>query len=388
MIQRAYSVRLYPTAAQGVLLGKTFGCCRKVYNCMLESRKKVYELTGQNARSKPTDFYEQFTFLKEVDSNALTAEVLTLNAAFRNFFTRQADRVGFPKFKTKHRDKDTYTTYRTKDNIRVEGRKLRLPKVGFVSFRNYTSEDWESKNIKHVTVKRSRSGKYFASIMVEEEAPQALPPTENETALDLGLHDFAATDRGEIIPNPKFFDKGEARIASLQRVFSHMVKGSKGREAMRVRIARVHEHVANQRKDFLDKLSTRLIRENQTVYVEDLDVKGVAESDDIKAKMEHDAAWRMFLSMLDYKAARYGRTVVRVGRWFPSSQLCHCCGFRNPATKDLNVREWVCPHCGQTHHRDINAAMNILAEGRRISAGGTPVQRRGNPEAHASLVRG
>ena len=388
MIQRAYSIRLYPTAAQTVLLSKTFGCCRKIYNCMLEARKKVYELTGQNARSKPTDFYESFPFLKEVDSNALTAEVITLNAAFRNFFKRKDDGVGFPKFKTKHKDKDTYTTYRTKDNIRIEGRKLRLPKVGFVSFRNYADEEWASKDIKHVTVKRSRSGKYFASVMVEEEAPEALPITHIETALDLGLHDFAATDCGEIIPNPKFLEKGEARIASLQRVFSHMTKGSKGREAMRVRIAREHEHVANQRKDFLDKLSSRLIRENQTVYVEDLDVKGVAESDDIKAKMEHDAAWRMFLNMLDYKAARYGRTIVRVGRWFPSSQLCHCCGFRNPDTKDLNVREWVCPRCGETYHRDINAALNILAEGRRIFAGGTPVQRRGNLEAHASLVRG
>ena len=385
MFQRAYNVRLYPNKQQEVLLSKTFGCCRKVYNCMLEARKKAYEATGSQCRSKPTDFYAEFPFLKEVDSNALTAEVLTLNTAFKNFFERRADGVGFPQFKSKHKDKDSYTSYRTKDNIRVEGRKLRLPKVGFVPFRNYEDIDWSARDIKHVTVSRSRAGKYYASILTEETVPNALPTSESEIGIDLGLKEFCVTSDGEAVANPRFFKENENRIAGLQRAFDKKQKGSKRREELRLRIAREHEKVANRRKDFLDKLSTRLLRENQTVAVEDLDVRKVAEGN--HAKSEHDTAWRIFLSKLQYKAEWYGRTIVRVGRWFPSSQLCHCCGFKNMLTKDLNVRSWTCPQCGTSHDRDVNAAINILTEGKRLIAAGTAVKGAGNidtqREAHS-----
>ena len=376
MFQRAYNVRLYPNKQQEVLLGKTFGCCRKVYNCMLEARKKSYDATGTTCRPKPTDFYAEFPFLKEVDSNALTAEVLTLNTAFKNFFERKADGVGFPQFKSKHKDKDSYTSYRTKDNIRVEGRKLRLPKVGFVSFRNYEDIDWSARDIKHVTVSRSRAGKYYASIMVEEALPEAMPTSDNEVGIDLGLKEFCVTSDGEAVANPRFLKESETHIACLQRAFAKKENGSNRREQLRVRIAREHEKVANRRKDFLDKLSTRLLRENQTVAVEDLDVREVAEGD--HAKSEHDTAWRMFLNKLQYKAEWYGRTIVRVGRWFPSSQLCHCCGFKNTLTKDLNVRSWTCPQCGTSHDRDVNAAINILTEGKRLIAAGTAVKGAGN----------
>ena len=376
MFQRAYNVRLYPNKQQEVLISKTFGCCRKVYNCMLEARKKSYEATGTQCRSKPTDFYTEFPFLKEVDSNALTAEVLTLNTAFKNFFTRKADGIGFPQFKSKHKDKDSYTSYRTKDNIRVEGKKLRLPKVGFVSFRNYEDIDWSTRDIKHVTVTRSRAGKYYASILVEEAVPEALPTSESEIGIDIGLKEFCVTSDGEVVANPRFLKESETRIAGLQRAFAQKQKCSKRREELRLRIAREHEKVANRRKDFLDKLSTRLLRENQTVVVEDLDVRKVAEGD--HAKSEHDTAWRMFLNKLQYKAEWYGRTIVRVGRWFPSTQLCHCCGFKNTLTKDLNVRSWTCPQCGTSHDRDVNAAINILTEGKRLIAAGTAVKGAGN----------
>ena len=376
MFQRAYNVRLYPSKHQEVLLCKTFGCCRKVYNCMLEARKKSYEATGMQCQSKPTDFYTEFPFLKEVDSNALTAEVLTLNTAFKNFFARKAAGFGFPQFKTKHKGKDSYTSYRTKNNIRVEGRKLRLPKVGFVSFRNYEDIDWSAKDIKHVTVSRSRAGKYYASILVEEAAPKALPSTEFEIGLDLGLKEFCVTSDGEAVANPRFLKESETRIADLQQAFAKKEKGSKRREKLCVRIAREHEKVANRRKDFLDKLSTRLLRENQTVVVEDLGVREVAEGD--HAKSEHDTAWRMFLNKLQYKAEWYGRTIVCVGRWFPSTQLCHRCSYRNMLTKNLNVRSWTCPQCGTLHDRDVNAAINILTEGKRIIAAGTAVKGAGN----------
>ena len=385
MFQRAYNVRLYPNKQQEVLLNKTFGCCRKVYNCMLEARKKSYEATGTQCKSKPTDFYTEFPFLKEVDSNALTAEVLTLNTAFTNFFERKADGVGFPQFKSKHKDKDSYTSYRTKDNIRVEGRKLRLPKVGFVSFRNYEDIDWSARDIKHVTVSRSRAGKYYASIMVEEAVPKALPSSDSEIGIDLGLKEFCVTSDGEAFANHRFLKESETRIADLQRAFAMKQKGSKRREALRLRIAREHEKVANRRKDFLDKLSTRLLRENQTVAVEDLDVREVAEGD--HAKSEHDTAWRMFLNKLQYKAEWYGRTIVRIGRWFPSTQLCHRCSYRNMLTKDLNVRSWTCPQCGTSHDRDVNAAINILSEGKRLIAAGTAVKGAGNDDTQREAHR-
>ena len=385
MFQRAYKIRLYPTTQQEVLLSKTFGCCRKVYNCMLDAKIKSYKATGTMCRSKPTDFYNDYPFLKEVDAQALTSEKLKLRSALKNFFERKSAGVGFPKFKSKHSGKESYTSYTTNNNIRIEGRKLRLPKVGFVSFRNYEDIDWSAKNIKHVTVNRSRAGIYYASIFVKEAGPKALPATDSEVGIDLGLKDFCVMSNGESIANSRFLKEKEYRIAILQRALSKKQKGSKRREAMRLRIAREHEKIANRRKDFLDKLSTRLLRENQTVVVEDLDVREVAEGD--HAKSEHDTAWRMFLNKLQYKAKWYERTIVQVGRWFPSSQLCHCCNYRNSSVKDLKVRSWTCPQCGTSHDRDVNAAINILTEGKRLIAAGTAVQGARNNDTQREARR-
>ena len=236
-----------------------------------------------------------------------------------------------------------------------------------------------------MTVTRSRAWKYYASLLVEEAVPSALPSTDKEVGIDLGLSEFCVMSDGEIVENPRFLKAKEDRIAVLQRAFEKKEKGSNRRESLRKRIAREHEKVSNQRKDFIDKLSTRLLRENQTVAVEDLDVRDVAEGE--HAKAEHDTAWRMFLDKLDYKAEWYGRTIVRVGRWFPSSQLCHVCLERNPDTKDLAVREWTCPHCGAVHDRNINAAINILAEGKRLFAAGTAVKGAGNNDTQREAHR-
>ena len=380
MFQRAYSIRLYPTPAQQGQLTRTFGCARLVYNCMLEARQKSYAETGRQCKSKPTDFYAKYPFLKEVDSQALTSERLNLNAAYKNFYERKNLGVGLPQFKSKHRDPDSYTSYTTKNNIRIEGDRLRLPKVGMVKFRDYTDIDWSVRTIKHITVKRSRSGKYYASLMVEEpEPPKALPPNDKAVGIDLGLVDLIVTSDGEVVSAPRYLLAAQQRLAQMQRAFAKMKVDSKRREAMRRRIAKLHEKIAHQRKDFLDKLSTRIVRENQTICIESLDVKEVAEGE--HAKSEHDCAWGAFIHMLEYKCDWYGRTLVKVDRWFPSSQLCHCCGYRFRGTKDETVRSWICPHCGADHDRDFNAALNILAEGLRIIAAGTAVKRASNSEA-------
>ena len=385
MYQRAYKVRLYPNKRQAELIRKTIGCCRKVYNCMLDAKIKMYMATGKHIWPKPTDFYTEFPFLKEVDAQALTSEKLNLKLAFQNFFNRKSDGVGFPQFKTKHSGKASYTSYTTNNNIRVEGNKLRLPKIGFVSFRNYNDIDWSVRNIKHVTVSISRARNYYASILVEEDIPNALPTVDGTIGIDLGLKDFCVTSDGSVVANPRFLKESEPRLASLQRALANKKRGSNRYEKLRVRIAREHEKVANRRKDFLDKLSTKLLRENQTIVVEDLDVRNVASGN--HAKSEQDIAWRLFLNKLQYKSDWYGRTIVRVGRWFPSSQLCHQCGYRNTLTKNLNVRSWTCPQCGTSHNRDFNAAINILVEGKRLVAAGTAVKCAGNNDTQRESRR-
>lgn len=345
----------------------------------------MYMATGKHIWPKPTDFYTEFPFLKEVDAQALTSEKLNLKLAFQNFFNRKSDGVGFPQFKTKHSGKASYTSYTTNNNIRVEGNKLRLPKIGFVSFRNYNDIDWSVRNIKHVTVSISRARNYYASILVEEDIPNALPTVDGTIGIDLGLKDFCVTSDGSVVANPRFLKESEPRLASLQRALANKKRGSNRYEKLRVRIAREHEKVANRRKDFLDKLSTKLLRENQTIVVEDLDVRNVASGN--HAKSEQDIAWRLFLNKLQYKSDWYGRTIVRVGRWFPSSQLCHQCGYRNTLTKNLNVRSWTCPQCGTSHNRDFNAAINILVEGKRLVAAGTAVKCAGNNDTQRESRR-
>lgn len=388
MMQRAYRIRLYPNCEQEILLRKTFGCCRLVYNCMLDAMINNYKRTGKRGSPKPTDFYKQFPFLKEVDSNALTGEVLTLKATYSNWFAHMKDGYGRPKFKSKHKDKASYTSYTTKNNIRVKNGYLRMPKVGFIKFKNYRDIDWCEKTIKHATITMSKTGRFYASVMVEQDDIKQLPPNGTSVGIDLGLHDFCTTSDGEIVANPKYFKQGEERLAVLQRAFAKTQKTSHRHEKLRIRIARHNEKMSNQRKDFLHKLSTRLIRENQTICIEDLYIKQVAEEKK-SAKSEHDSAWRMFLNMLQYKADWYGRAVIRVSRWFPSSQMCHVCGYRNTVVKNLSIRQWTCPNCGETHDRDVNAAINILVEG--LNAVGPTVkcaEAIGLSESTKSLVCG
>lgn len=337
---------------------------------MLATMIHNYHTTGRRGSPKPTDYYTEYPFLKEVDSNALTAETINLKTAYNQWFRHMKDGHGKPKFKSRHSDTHSYTSYTTKNNIRIEHNQLRMPKIGFINFKNYQNISWDNKTIKHATITMGRSGHFYASIMVEEEDCQQLPKTTFSIGIDLGLHQFCATSDGEIISNPKYFARSEEKLANLQRAFSRTHKESHRHEKLRQRIARLHEKIMHQREDFLHKLSTRLIRENQTIVVEDLDIKTIAQNR-TTAKSTQDTAWRHFLNMLNYKARWYGRDVIKVSRWFPSSQLCHRCGYKNQAVKNLSVREWICPNCNEHHDRDVNAALNILSYG--ISAVGTTV---------------
>lgn len=356
---KAYKYRLYPTKEQAGLINKTLGCSRFVYNHFLAKRKDYYTTTQQTmtynqTSSQLTQLKNELPWLKEVDSIALQQSLRNLDAAFKNFFEKRA---GFPRFKSKHDNRLSYRTQNINNNIDIADNRIKLPKIGLVKYAN--SRNFDGK-ISSVTVSKTPSGKYYISILVDTEI-LPLPASKKAAGLDMGLKDFLVTSDGEIIPNPRVLRKEEKKLIKLQQDLSRKEKGSKNRNKARIKLARQHEKVTAIRKDFLHKLSTRLIIENQVICLETLNVKGMIKNRKL-AKSISDASWSSFKSMLQYKASWYGRTVHCIDTFYPSSQLCSVCGAQNKETKDLSVREWIC-QCGAYNHRDLNASKNILAQG-------------------------
>jgi putative transposase len=360
---KAYKYRIYPTDAQMVFFAKTFGCCRLVWNKMLDEKLQAYRKKERITRITPTKYKEEFPFLKEVDSFALCNVQLQLEKAFKDHF-RNRKQFKLPKFKKK-RDKQSYTTNNVHNSIRVDFEKglLYLPKIR-EGLKIELHRKFDGK-IKSVTISRTNDGKYYASILLETEnlRNKVVEPKSKACGIDLGLEHFATVtnDFGSYkVEHPKYLPKAEERLRRLQRALTRKQKGSKNSEKARLRLASQHAYVANARNDFLHKLSKAIIDENQVVVVEDINVKGLLKTR--LAKSISDSGWSKFLTYLRYKAEWYGRAFIQVDRFFPSSKLCHRCGHKNEDLA-LNDRTWCCPKCGETHDRDVNASINLYFVG-------------------------
>ena len=360
---KAYKYRIYPNKEQKIQIAKTFGCCRFVYNQTLAYRKDTYENEKKSVSKTDCNNYcnrelkKEYEWLKDVDKFALTNAIYNMDAAYRKFFKEHA---GYPKFKSKRDNHKSYTTNYTNENIVVDFEKgrVKLPKLKMVKAK--PPREFEGQ-IKSATISQMPSGKYFVSILVEEEQVE-LPKVEKSVGIDLGIKDLVITSDGEKIDNLKLIKKYENKLVRQQRKLAHKQKGSKNREKQRIKVAKIYEKIANTRNDYLHKISHKLINENQVIVSEDLSVSNMVKNANL-AKSISDCGWSELTRQLQYKADWYGRTYVKIGRFVPSSQICHVCGYKNEETKDLSVRKWTCPQCRTEHDRDINAAINIQNEG-------------------------
>lgn len=374
---KAYKFRLYPTEEQEIFFAKSFGCVRKVYNLMLNDRMKAYEETKKNPSKKmkfptPAKYKEEFSFLKEVDSLALANAQLNLDKAYKNFFRDKS--VGFPRFKSKKNPVQSYTTNNQKGTVAlIDNKFIKIPKLkSLVKIKLHRQP---KGMIKSATISRHSSGKYYISLLCKEEIIE-LPKTNSAIGIDLGITDFAILSNGQKIDNNRFTSKMEKKLKREQRKLSRRALLAKKKainlfeaknyQKQKRKVARLHEKVMNQRNDFLNKLSTEIIKNHDIICIEDLNTKGMLRNHKL-AKSISDVSWSSFVTKLQYKADWYGRKIIKIDKWFPSSQICSECGHQD-GKKSLKIREWTCPICHAHHDRDINASINILTEGLRIQA--------------------
>lgn len=372
-IIKSYKIRIYPNKSQMNLIEKTFGCCRFVYNYFLAKSIKDYQETGksntayQNSKLLPKlKRSDETRWLSEVDSTALQQSVRNLGKAYDNFFRRvkQGQTPGFPKFKKKNSAKQSYqTVYTHSTDFKMQSNRIRIRNVGYVRFRS--NLDIKGTPLS-ATISKTASGKYFVSICCKDVEIEEFDKTGSAVGVDLGIKDFAITSDSEKIDNPKYLAKSAKKLKRLQRQMSKKQKGSNNRNKSRISLAKQFEKVSNQRNDFLHKLSTEFVKNHDIICVEDLKVKNMVKNHKL-ARSISDVSWSRFVELLAYKCSWYEKQLIKIDTFFPSSQTCSCCGFKNPEVKNLEIRNWTCPNCQTTHDRDINAAKNILNEGLRIA---------------------
>jgi putative transposase len=355
MANKAYKFRLYPNNEQEILFNKTFGCVRFIFNKMLGDKIEYYKETKEKLNNTPAQYKKEFEWLKEVDSLALANAQMNLQTAYNNFF--RSPKTGFPKFKSKKKNKNSYTTNNQNGTINIVDKQIKLPKIGLVKMKQHRVIPSEQK-IKSATISKTPSGKYYISILVEYDfIPPIISLDKNKAlGLDYASHSFYVDSQNREADYPKFYRNTQIKLAKEQRKLSLMKYSSNNYYKQKLKVAKLHEHISNQRKDWIHKLSTELANEYDYICVEDINMQNMAQSLKL-GKSTNDNGFGMFRTILGYKLQDRGKRLIKIDKWFPSSKMCRFCGNVN---KDLTLadRVWTCS-CGETLNRDENAAINI-----------------------------
>lgn len=377
LVNKGYKFRIYPNIKQQESIAKMFGCCRYVYNTFLAKAKSDYETTGRS--NSVYDNQKELTvlkkepelaWLKEADSQALNQSLFDLGDAYSRFFRKQSR---YPKFKKKCNAQSYTTCVTNSGQLQINDNRIYVPKVGWIKIKQHRAIDGR---VTGGTISRTSSGKYFIALRCKECPVEEMDKVYSDIGIDLGIKSFIVSNSGQHVDSPKNLANMLPRLKYHQTKLSKKQRGSKNYEKQRIKVAKLHEKISNQRKDFLHKTSIQIIKNHDLIAVEDLDVKEMLESvsDTLCNSQLHtfkrnisDVSWSEFLRQLEYKSKWYSRKFVQVAKYFPSSQLCSCCGYKNTTVKNLDIRKWTCPQCGSIHDRDQNAAKNILAEAYRLT---------------------